>query len=51
MRDYAPPGRHRAARKRLSWWNRFVLVVGYAAILYGVIRGVVYVLVLLGGKV
>ena len=34
---------------RLSLWHRFVLLVGYAAIAYGVIRDILYVLVRLGG--
>lgn len=36
-------------RPRLSLWHRFVLLVGYAAIFYGLARGAVYVLVLLEG--
>lgn len=42
--------RERRRRDRLRWWNRFVLLIGYAAILYEVSRGVVYLLVLLGGN-
>ena len=41
--------RERRRRARLQWWNRFVMLVGYAAILYELARGVVYLLVLLGG--
>ncbi|MBQ9264655.1 MAG: hypothetical protein IJ189_10700 [Clostridia bacterium] len=42
--------RHRRYRvRRMSLWHRFVMLVGYAAILYGLIRGIVYVLVLLEG--
>jgi hypothetical protein len=35
--------------RRLSLWNRFVLLVGYLALTYGVCRGIVYLLVLLNG--
>lgn len=44
---YTPRRGHR--RARLSLWHRFVLLVGYAALIYGLIRGGIYVLVLLGG--
>ena len=41
-------GARRERRKpRLSLWSRFVMLAGYAAILYGLIRGAVYLLVLL----
>ena len=40
--------RHRHTRL-LQWWNRFVMLVGYAVILYELARGVIYLLVLLGG--
>ncbi|MBR1586316.1 MAG: hypothetical protein IJ662_12300 [Clostridia bacterium] len=41
---------HRRYRmRRMSLWHKFVLLVGYATLAYGVIRGVVYVLVLLEG--
>ena len=44
--------RHRRYRmRRLSLWHRFVLLVGYAAIAYALVRGIVYVLVLLEGVV
>ncbi len=43
------PRRYRM--RRLSLWHRFVLLVGYATILYALVRGVVYVLVLLEGAV
>lgn len=39
--------RRRGRKSRLSLWHRFVLLVGYAAIFYGLARGAVYVLVLL----
>ncbi len=42
-------GKHRKAT-RIKIWNRFVLIVGYGTILYALARGVVYVLVLLGGQ-
>jgi len=41
----------RSRRPRIGLWHRFVLAVGYAAIGYGLVRGVLYVLVLLGGFV
>lgn len=43
--------RHPRARRRTKWslWHRFVLLAGYAALLYGLIRGAVYILVLLEG--
>ena len=41
--------RRRRGRSKLRIWNGFVMIVGYAALLYGLARGVVYVLVLLGG--
>lgn len=37
----------RRRRARLSLWHRFVLVVGYLAIGYGVVSGVIRLLVLL----
>ena len=39
----------RRERRGMSLWHRFVLLVGYAAILYALVRGVVYVLVVLEG--
>lgn len=44
-------GRHLRTRRRRRWrlWHRFVLLVGYAALLYGLVRGAVYLLVLLEG--
>ena len=45
-------GKRKAShRARLSLWHKFVLLVGYAALLYGAARGVIYLLVLLEGKV
>lgn len=41
--------REARGRKRMGLWHRFVLLVGYAALLYGAIRGVLYLLVVLGG--
>lgn len=40
---------NRAKRAKLCLWHRFVLLVGYAALLYALARGIIYVLVLLGG--
>lgn len=40
-----------AKRAKLSGWHKFVLLVGYATLLYSAARGVVYVLVLLEGKI
>ena len=45
----ADRGKRRKAT-RIKIWNRFVLLVGYATILYALARSVVYVLVLLGGQ-
>lgn len=39
--------RRRGRKPRFSLWRRFVMLVGYAAILYALIRGAVYLLVLL----
>ena len=44
----SPRERRRAGRK-LSLWHKFVLLVGYATLLYGLARGVIYLLVLLDG--
>ena len=41
--------RGRPRHARMSRWNRFVLLVGYAALLYAAARGIVYLLVLLNG--
>lgn len=50
MTSYRIEGRREKRRGgRMGLWHRFVLLVGYAALLYGLIRGVLYLLVLLGG--
>ena len=50
MTDYQIEARKpRRKSGRLSLWHRFVLLVGYAAILYAAVRGAVFVLVLLEG--
>lgn len=38
-------------RAKLCKWHKFVLLVGYATLLYGAARAVIYLLVLLEGKV
>ena len=47
MTPYRPDSR-RQRRRRARWriWNRIVLVIGYAAIAYELVRGVIYLLVL-----
>lgn len=51
MRSNRAAPKHAARRpKRLSLWHRFVLLIGYASLLYLLARGVIWVLVLLGGK-
>ena len=47
MTSYSSPHAGRARRPRLSLWHRFVLLVGYGALLYGLARVVIYVLVFL----
>ncbi len=42
-----PEKRHR--RRRMSLWTRFVLLVGYLTLAYGLARGVVLLLTLLNG--
>lgn len=37
--------KNRCKQGKLSLWHKFVLVVGYAALLYGVATGVVYLMV------
>ena len=32
-------------RAKLSLWHKFILLLGYAALLYGVAKGIVYILV------
>ena len=46
QREEQPPRRE---RKRLGRWNRFVLIVGYLSLAYWLARGVIWVLVALGG--
>lgn len=41
--------RERRREARIRAWHRFVLAVGYAALLYSLGRGIVYLLVRLGG--
>ena len=44
---YSPNGRReRRRRSRFRIWNRFVLAVGYLALAYGLVRGIIYLLVL-----
>ena len=38
--------REHRRRSRFRIWNRFVLAVGYLALAYGLVRGVIYLLVL-----
>ena len=47
MKPYDPASR-RAHRRQARWrvWNRIVLVIGYAALAYNLIRGILYLLVL-----
>ncbi len=49
MSSAAKEMKGRSGGRGLKIWRRFVLTVGYAAILYLLARGVVYVLVLLEG--
>lgn len=49
MNHFAYTPRRSPRRVKLSRWHKFVLLVGYAALIYGFLRGAVYVLVLLGG--
>lgn len=41
-----PEPRPRRRRPRLRLWNLFVMAVGYAALAYTLVRGVIYLLVL-----
>ena len=52
MAEVYEPTAHREKRRRprFRWWNRFVMLVGYAAILYETARGIIYLLVLIGGN-
>ncbi len=44
---YSPSARRRRRRHaRFRIWNRFVMAVGYLALTYGLVRGVIYLLVL-----
>ena len=44
---YSPHGRREHRRRtRFRIWNRFVMAVGYLALAYGLVRGVIYLLVL-----
>jgi len=49
MTTCSSPRKRSVRRSKLCLWHRFVLLVGYASLLYGAARGVVYLLVLLGG--
>lgn len=49
LNHFAYTPRRSPRRAKLSRWHKFVLLVGYAALIYGFLRGAVYVLVLLGG--
>ena len=45
--SYQPASRReRRRRARFRVWNRIVLAIGYAAIAYNLVRGVMYLLVL-----
>ena len=45
--SYSPiERREHRRRSRFRIWNRFVLAVGYLALAYGLVRGVIYLLVL-----
>jgi hypothetical protein len=49
MSSAAGEMKERSRGRGLKIWHRFVLAMGYAAILYLLARGVVYVLVVLEG--
>ena len=54
QRGYEPEPQRRGRRRRyrrggLHLWHKFVLLVGYAGILYWLARGVIYALALLEG--
>ena len=41
----SPGGRHKHRRFTRLWiWNRFVMAVGYLALAYGLVRGVIHLL-------
>ncbi len=49
MPNPCPPPNGRWERRRhprFRIWNRFVMAVGYLAMAYGLVRGVIYLLVL-----
>lgn len=50
MARYQPTHIKREKRRRLSLWTCFVLAVGYATLVYSLIRGVIYLLTLIGGN-
>ncbi len=44
---YSPMARREHRRRaRFRIWNHFVMAVGYLALTYGLVRGVIYLLVL-----
>lgn len=49
MTTWTSPRRGRQKRKKLCLWHKFVLLIGYLTLAYALVRGVIYVLVLLGG--
>ena len=51
MTTWTTPRRGRYKRKKLCLWHKFVLLIGYLTLAYGLVRGVIYVLVQLGGIV
>lgn len=51
MTTWTSPRRRSLRRAKLSLWHKFVLLVGYIALLYGAARGLIYLLVLLEGIV
>lgn len=47
MNSYHPSSRRERRRAtRIRVWNRIVMAIGYAAIAYNLVRGVIYLLVL-----
>jgi len=49
MTTWTSPRRGRQKGKKLCLWHKFVLLIGYLTLIYGLVRGVIHVLVLLGG--
>ena len=49
MTTWTSPRRGRQKRKKLCLWHKFVLLIGYLTLAYAAVRGIIYVLVLLGG--